>query len=434
MLTEAKSKELATLLQYDPPYEWRGGNLDLINCKLPEVIAEGPSETGKTFSACYKSHMACREYPQAQGAIVRKVAASIPGTVLVTMKRIIGAFPVEYFGGEKNPERIIYPNGSQIWIGGMDNPTKVLSGERDFIQVCQAEELLLNDWEIMTTRTTGRGSIMPYTLVFGDCNPSGSMHWIRERSKSGSLILIKTHHKDNPSLYNSDGAMTSQGVRSMATLEKLTGIRRKRLLEGIWATAEGAVYDTFDSAIHVKKRPDEEMVDWYLAMDEGYTNPAVILLIGIDSDGRWHVAREWYERGRLESTVIAQAKEWYLEKHCKAAAVDAAAAGLIAGLKNASLNAHAAKGRVLDGIQHMQDRLKIQGDGKPRYTVDPSCVNVINEKESYVWKQTVAGTSKDEPNKENDHANDAERYLDDFISNGSGWMAWAKEQAEGAKQ
>ena len=85
---------LATLLQYDPPYEWRGGNKALIDSMESEVIAEGASETGKTWAACYKAHMACREYPQAQGALVRKVAASIPGTVLVTMKRVIGKFPV----------------------------------------------------------------------------------------------------------------------------------------------------------------------------------------------------------------------------------------------------------------------------------------------------------------------------------------------------
>jgi phage terminase large subunit len=61
---------------------------------------------------------------------------------------------------------------------------------------------------------------------------------------------------------------------------------------------------------------------------------------------------------------------------------------------------------VLDGITKVQDYLKIQGDGKPRLTVDPSCVNTINEFESYVWKE-----NKDEPVKDNDHAMDALRYL-----------------------
>ncbi len=70
-----------------------------------------------------------------------------------------------------------------------------------------------------------------------------------------------------------------------------------------------------------------------------------------------------------------------------------------------SLPADGYKGRVLDGITAVQGYLAIQGDGRPRLTVDPSCVDTINEFESYVWKP-----EKDEPVKENDHAMDALRY------------------------
>src|SRR5512138_2074344 len=232
----AVEQELATLLQYDPPYEWRGGNKALINSRAPEVIVEGPSETGKTFAACYKMHMNCREYPKSQHTLVRKVAANIPPTVLVTMKRVIGSFPVNYYGGDKNPEQIIYPNGSTIWLAGMDKPGKALSGERDTIQVCQTEELSIDDWEVLTTRTTGRGAVMPYTQLFGDCNP-GPAKWIKDRAKAGSLQLIPTRHEDNPSLFTSDGAMTAQGTRTMARLDALTGSRYKRLRLGLWVSA-----------------------------------------------------------------------------------------------------------------------------------------------------------------------------------------------------
>jgi hypothetical protein len=42
-------------------------------------------------------------------------------------------------------------------------------------------------------------------------------------------------------------------------------------------------------------------------------------------------------------------------------------------------------------------------------------VNTINEFESYVWKD-----GKDEPQKENDHAMDAIRYLEDSL--GASWL------------
>lgn len=393
----------------NPDYAPRGGCSDFIYSHEPEVIVEGPAETGKTLAACWKIHLLSLKYAGLNGAIVRKTQKSIYGSVLQTFDRVIKGAPVDKYGGEK-VEKYNYGNGSTIWIGGLDNPDKILSSERDFFYVNQAEELALDDWEKLTTRTTGRGAVMPYTQTFGDCNPSGSKHWIRTRGQEGKLKLIKTTHRDNPTLYDEAGNITAQGKRTMAALDNLTGVRRKRLLEGIWATAEGSVYDTFDAATHVMVRDAAEFRTWYLAIDEGYTNPAVILLVGEDADKRHHIAAEFYKRGVLQAAVVAQAKQWTVENKINAVAVDAAAAGLIADLVNNGVPARAAKGRVLDGIQAVQNRLKVQGDKRPRLTIDPSCVNTINDFESYVWKP-----EKDEPVKENDHAPDAYRYLLDLI-------------------
>jgi phage terminase large subunit len=351
--------------------------------------------------------------------LVRKTYKSIAGSIGQTFDRVIAGAPVEKFGGEK-VEKYIYANGSVLWVGGMDIADKVLSSERDFIFANQAEELELNDWELFTTRTTGRGAVIPYPQTFGDCNPSRSQHWIRQRAKDGKLKLLTSRHTDNPTLYDDAGALTEQGKRTMAVLENLTGVRRLRLLLGQWASAEGAIYEMFNQTVHVIERPASEFRVWHLAIDEGYTNPAVILLVGEDSDGRWHVAREFYERGKLQSDVVTKAKEWFIESSCDRAAVDAAAAGLIADLQNAGVRAEGAKGRVLDGIAAIQNRLKVCGDGRPRLTVSPGCPNTINEFESYEWQ-----AEKDAPQKENDHAADALRYLNALISEPSG--GWTDE-------
>lgn len=382
-----------------------GGARDLFYAREHEVVLSGPAETGKTLAACWKAHLLACKYAGCNGAIIRKTQASLYGSVLQTFQRVIKGAPVEAYGGER-PEKYNYANGSTIWVGGMDNADKILSSERDFVYVNQAEELLQDDWEKLATRTTGRGSVVRYPQLFGDCNPGGSRHWIRERSQAGSLRLIISRHTDNPTLFDpATGEITAQGKRTMGILEGLTGVRRKRLLEGIWATAEGAVYDTFDPAIHVTERPDGDFQRWVLGMDEGYTNPAVVLLIGIDADNRLHVSREFYKRGVLQSAVVAHASELHAAKHIEIAAVDNSAAGLVADLIDAGIPAQGIKGRVRDGIAHIQDLLKVQGDGRPRLTVDPGCIETINEFESYIWKP-----EKDEPMKDSDHAMDALRY------------------------
>jgi len=382
-----------------------GGAKELMYSTDHAVVIAGPAETGKTLAACWKAHILACKYPGCQGAIVRKTQKAVYGSVLQTYERIIKDAPVEIYGGER-PEKFIYANGSIIWVGGMDNPDKVLSSERDFIYPNQAEELSLDDWEKLLTRATGRSAVIPHPQVFGDCNPSGSRHWIRERAGEGALRFIPSYHRDNPTLFDPEtGEITTQGKRTMGILENLTGVRRKRLLEGIWATAEGAVYDMFNPEVHVRERMREEFQRWILCMDEGYTNPAVILLIGIDGDGRLHIAREFYRRGVLQKVVVETARQWYDEYHPDSVVVDQSAAGLIADLRDAGMPAQGTKGRVLDGITAVQGYLRVQADGKPRLTVDPACVDTINEFESYVWKP-----EKDEPVKENDHAMDALRY------------------------
>jgi phage terminase large subunit len=403
------------VIQYDPAaidtdYTPRGGCAELVYSHDREVIAEGPAETGKTLAACWKLHLTASKYPRSQWSIVRKTQKSVYGSVLQTWQRVIDGAPVVPYGGEK-PEKYTYANGAVVWIGGMDNPDKVLSSERDGVYVNQAEELTADDWEKITTRTTGRGSVVPFAQAFGDCNPGGSKHWIRDRARDGKLRLIRTQHQDNPTLYMEGGELTDQGRRTMEALDGLTGVRRKRLKEGIWATAEGAVYDIFDAAVHVREQDRARYRRYRLVMDEGYTNPAVILVIGEDGDGRRHVFAEYYRRGVLQGEVITQALAMGKEYGTRLAYVDEAAAGLIADLMNNRMDAHGAKGRVLDGIYAVQNALKVQGDGRPRLTVDPSCVNTINEFESYEWKP-----EKDEPKKENDHAMDAVRY--DFAVDG----------------
>ena len=130
--------------QVETDYTPYGGCAEFFYCKEPEYIAEGAAETGKTLAACWKIHMLALKYPGLNGAIVRKTQSSIYGSVLQTFERVIKGAPVTPYGGGK-PERYNYLNGSIIWIGGMDNADRILSSERDFFYINQAEELKLDD-------------------------------------------------------------------------------------------------------------------------------------------------------------------------------------------------------------------------------------------------------------------------------------------------
>ena len=147
-------------------YSFYGGNLDAYRCREPEYILAGPADTGKTLSQLCKLHHAALKYPNASLVICRKQLTDVHSTVLVTFRKEVAAEAIEQGivtvrGGEK-AEWFDYPNGSRIWVAGLDKPGKVLSGQHDLAYANQVEEFALADWEILVTRTTGRAGHMPY--------------------------------------------------------------------------------------------------------------------------------------------------------------------------------------------------------------------------------------------------------------------------------
>lgn len=412
---------------------FRGAARDAQSITAHEWMLAGPAETGKTFAALYRLDELLRTTPRAQYAMVRKVAADIAPTVLRTYKRVIalsqsGATP---YGGEK-PEWYDYPNGARLWIGGMDRPGKVLSGERDGVYANQAEELTVEDWETLTTRVTGRGAVSDHPMLFGDCNPGPPTHWIINRP---SLRVLYSKHEDNPTLFDDDGRITEQGTRTLRILDNLTGVRHKRLRLGLWVAAEGAVYD-FDRSVHLIDRFPIP-ADWtrVRSIDFGFTNPFVCQWWALDHDGRMYLYREIYMSGRTVKAHAEQIKrleQWYLPDGSENPNRERIAYSVAdhdaedrATLAENRIGTLAANKAITVGIQKMQERLKVAGDGKPRLFVlrdslverDEELVNhkhplsTEQEFDSYMWPKGQDGKPvKEVPVDLYNHGMDAARY------------------------
>jgi phage terminase large subunit len=420
-----------------------GGGLQLWKNKDPEVIISGPAETGKTRTALEKLDALMWKYPGAQAIIVRKTYKSLKTSVLLTFERkVLGAWdakegkfdqrksPVIKLGGE-HVEGYQYPNGSHIYLGGMDVPDKVLSSEWDVVYINQAEELTLNDWEIITTRTTGRAGNMPYAQVLADCNPGAPTHWIRARADKGRLKFIESRHEDNPTLYDPvTHEITEQGKRSLSVLDNLTGVRHLRLRLGKWAAAEGVIYEDFDREIHViNSFPIPS--DWirFRAIDFGYTNPFVCQWWAMDPDGRLYLYREIYMTHRLVEDHARKINQLSQGERINASIADHDAEDR-ATLERYGIPTEAAMKAVSLGIQAVQGRMRKSGDGKPRIFImagalveaDPILLNdkkpvcTEQEIESYIWIPTKDGKpNKEAPLKENDHGMDPMRYIVAYV-------------------
>lgn len=419
-------------------YQPFGAAVDFWKCKAPEVVISGAAETGKTLVALQKLDTLLWKYPNCHAIMIRKSQKSIYTSAIKTyVDRVLGAWnpelnggeggidqsltPVKVYGGSK-PEWFDYPNGSRLVVGGMDNANKILSAEYDFAYVNQAEELDRDDWEKLTTRTTGRAGHSPYSQVMADCNPAGRSHWILDRADEKKLTLLYSHHEDNPTLFDPDtGRVTEQGKRTLTTLDNLTGVRLQRLRHGKWVSAEGVIYDGWDPAIHLIL-PSAIPPGWrrIRVIDFGLVHPFVCCWFAIDHDGRLYLYRQIYMTGRTVATHARQIVELTGDELIEATICDHDAEDRQTLQENGIPNL-AARKDVLLGIGKVQDRLKKQIDGKPRLfifrdslvEVDQSLklahkpYAVEQEIDGYIWMDNA---KKEQPVKQDDHGVDCVRY------------------------
>ncbi len=439
-------------------YEPRGAARQLFKTRDSELVIAGPAGTGKSLAALFRLHLTALHNPNIRCLIVRKTAVSLTSTTLVTFDKKVATDAlargiVRWFGGSaREAAGYRYSNGSVIVVGGMDKSEKIMSAEYDLVFADEATELTIDDWEAIATRL--RNGALSWQQQIAACNPSHPAHWLKQRCDQGEATMLVSRHRDNPAYVNADGTHTAKGAAYFAKLDKLTGVRKARLRDGTWSAAEGQIYDSWDDAIHlVDPRPIPEGWTRWWTVDFGFTNPFVLQCWAEDDDGRLWLYREIYRTKRLVEdharhilrlvrrcatccgstaadhdchTCEACVLEW-TEPQPRAIICDHDAEDRATLERHLEMGTQAAHKSVSDGIQAVQARLKVAGDGRPRLFVvrdalverDPLLddaslpMSVTDEVGGYVWavKPGNAGGLKEEPVKKDDHAMDALRYM-----------------------
>lgn len=415
------------------PFQPYGSAVAVWRSKRKEILMSGPAGTGKSRGVLEKVFALCLKYPGCRVLIVRKTRASLTESALVTWEEKVVPYAHPCLDGPKRRFRQSYsfPNGSEVVIGGLDNPTKIMSTEWDAIYVQEAIEVDEDDWEKLTTRL--RNGVVPYQQIVGDTNPDKPSHWLLQRCNSGKTEMIDCRHEDNPVLFDqATGEMTTVGREYIATLDNLTGARKQRLRYGKWVQAEGVVYEEYDRAVHLVNR-FEIPANWrrWLCIDFGFTNPFVAQWWAMDPDGRLYRYREIYRTGVIVADHAKEILELSQGETFEAVVCDHDAEDRATFERETGWVTTAAKKTVSDGIQAMKARLRPAGDGKARifYLRDslvhrdealeaqkkPCCTE--EEFDGYVWAKPANPNSAnaqkkgEEPVKKDDHGMDDSRYM-----------------------
>lgn len=432
--------------------ELRGGNQELVTSRADEVLIAGPAGTGKSYAAIMKAHLMCLANPGMKALFLRQTLVSLTATGVQTYKDHVAvdaldAGIVKFFGGNQTtPPQFQYENRATISLGGMDNPTKVMSSEYDLIYVQEATELSPTAWEKCSTRL--RNGKVSFQQLMGDCNPDHPQHFLKLRCDAGDTKMIYSRHQDNPTYFDVNGVPTERGRAYMARLAKLTGVRKLRLEGGVWAAADGVIYEGWDDSVHLIER-FEPPAAWprVWAVDFGFVHPFVWQEWVIDPDGRMILYREVYRTKRLVEDHARQIRALKglgpIERDARGEYRPVPYAGPVVAEHDrvmprvivcdhdaedrATLERHlgvgttAANKTVSEGIQAVASRLKFDGTGKPRLAImkgacverdsalaemmHPTCT--AEEMGGYVW---LDGRLKEQPVKEKDDGNDTMRY------------------------
>ena len=287
--------------------------------------------------------------------------------------------------------------------------------------------------ESFVNQATGRCSVDGSKYWF-NCNPDGPYHWFKakwidkaigyvgkekarklqeEASRAGKeaglkkLLYVHFTMDDNLSL--------SEEIKTRYR-SNYSGVFFKRYILGLWAMAEGIIYDMFDADKHVRKIRDffRQLIDGgrYVSVDYGTQNATVFLLWNKGTDRKWYCIREYYYSGRdkgsqkTDSEYADDFQEWLGGTGIKAVIVDPSAASFIAELRKRGYAVLKADNDVEDGIRVVASLLNMG-----RLVFSDSCVNTVKEFASYIWDEKAAQRGEDKPVKEHDHAMDAVRYF-----------------------
>ena len=456
------AKNRSEIKEAHKPYQPYGAAEALLYDKSREILLSGPAGTGKSRAILEKLFLVAEKYPRCRILILRKTRASLTEAALVTFEEKVVPAGHSCLNGATRQNRASYrfPNGSKIIIGGLDKANKVMSTEYDIIYIQEAIEVTDDDLEKVTTRL--RNGVLPYQQLLMDTNPDGPRHWLKLRCERGQTKMVESRHEDNPVYFDQvKKTLTTRGRAYIQdVLDKLTGVRFKRLRHGLWVAAEGLVYEHWDPAIHRIDRSSIKIPrDWprYWGVDFGMTNPFVWQNWVKGSDGDLYRTAEIYRTNRLVEDHCADIMEYVGWKHIgggrhepirekpeplpRAVICDHDAEDRATFERHTGLETIGAYKAVTAGIQAVAERLgrpRIeQEDGTileakksrifwfrdalihprdPRLEEKKRPCSSEEEFDGYVWDTSKNDQGlKEKPLKKDDHAKDEERYVVAYV-------------------
>ncbi len=215
-----------------------------------EILLEGGSRSGKTFFIAWYIIQRALKYPNSMHLCCRlRFNHAIQSLWFKTFPDVFKMTqPDLKYKENKQYWFFELPNGSQIWIGGLDDKErteKILGNEYDTIHLNEASQLGYNSYEIIKTRLNPQKGVPGKLLI--DYNPPSSRHWGYKIFHSG-LNPETDQPLNKPKRYaylkmNPDDNRDNLSQDYFDTLESMSESKQRRFRRGEYSDdTEGALW------------------------------------------------------------------------------------------------------------------------------------------------------------------------------------------------
>lgn len=379
------------------------------------LLFSGAVGCGKSQTICTKLVMRA-SVPGARELLVRKTFASLRHSTLRTLIDGDGdvppILPPGSYTHNKSEKSIKIHGGGEIIYLGLDDSNKFGSINASGIAVDEITELTFQDFVQLKARI--RSPHPAGNQIYAATNPSIPTHWV---AKEWGMALDYKPTKGHFSITTRTDDNTFLDPEYIDSIRSLTGTDHQRFFLGQWVGSDAQVFPMFDRDRHVflTDNQPKEFKKIFVGIDEGFTDPFVILIIGVDSLGRHWIINEFYQSELVSTEKVETTKKLLSGYECPIEIqVDSSAPDLIKSLNDAGLRqaVGAKKGpnSIQQGISVIADLLEKEIDGVPCLMVSENCVNTIREIESYERKKDRENKVLEEPIDKNNHTIDAIRY------------------------
>lgn len=212
------------------------------------IIADGAIRSGKTVSMSLSFAIWAMDTFNGQNfAMCGKTIGSFRRNVLFWLKLMLQSRGYSITDHRADNLVVVRRNGKENYFyifGGKDERSQ------DLIQGITLAGVFFDEVALMpesfVNQATGRCSVTGSKFFF-NCNPDGPYHWFKvnwiDKATEKKLLYLHFTMDDNLSLSEEIKAR----YRSM-----YIGVFFKRYILGLWAAAEGIIYDMFDESRHVR--------------------------------------------------------------------------------------------------------------------------------------------------------------------------------------